>query len=216
MAPLDIDTVLAWRGRTVRDANGERIGTFGDVFLESDSDAPAWGGVKTGLFGRHESFVPLSAVREVDDEVLVPFTADEVKAAPRVDPDVALSAEEEDQLYAHYGQGQAQAPTTTPGPDVGATAAATGSATTSADAEVAPASASAPAPVDGPQVHDDAAEVTRSEEEVRVAPGEMRPKERVRLRKVLVTEHVEQTVPVRKEVVQLETEPPPPNAVEER
>ena len=55
---LDIDTVLGWRGRTVRDVNGEKIGTFGDVYLDRD-DAPAWAGVQTGLFGRHESFVPL-------------------------------------------------------------------------------------------------------------------------------------------------------------
>ncbi|MDQ3630092.1 MAG: hypothetical protein M3417_02190 [Actinomycetota bacterium] len=42
----------------------------------------------------------------------------------------------------------------------------------------------------------------------------MRPAERVRLKKVPATEHVEQTVPRRREVVQLETEPPPAGTVE--
>ena len=54
----------------------------------------------------------------------------------------------------------------------------------------------------------------RSEEELRAAPGEMRPAERVRLRKVLVTEEVETTVPRRREVIQLESEPAPEGAVE--
>ena len=38
---------------------------------------------------------------------------------------------------------------------------------------------------------------------------ERRPVERVRLRKVLVTEQQQRTVPVRREEVRLETEPPP-------
>lgn len=54
----------------------------------------------------------------------------------------------------------------------------------------------------------------RSEEELRTGHTEMRPAERVRLKKVLVTEHVEQTVPRRREVIQLETEPPPAGTIE--
>src|SRR3954454_17695637 len=105
MTPLDIDTVMGWRGRTVRDVDGDKVGTFGDVFLDSETDQPAWGGVRTGLFGRHESYVPLAAVEEGEGgDIVVPYSADEVKAAPRVDPEVALTADEEAQLYAHYGQ----------------------------------------------------------------------------------------------------------------
>ncbi len=57
--------------------------------------------------------------------------------------------------------------------------------------------------------------MTRSEEEIRIGQGEMVPVERVRLRKVLVTEHVQMTVPRRKEVIQLETEPAPEGVVED-
>ena len=55
----------------------------------------------------------------------------------------------------------------------------------------------------------DAAEVVRSEEEaeIRVAPA--KPKERVRLKKHVVIEHVEKTVPVRREEVRVEHDPPP-------
>lgn len=175
MPRLDIDTVLSWRGRTVRDAEGEKIGSFGDVFLDSETDVPAWGGVRTGLFGRHESYMPLSAIEDRDGDLFVPYRSEQVKEAPRIDPDVSLSGDEERLLYSHYGQ------------------------------EYQP---------EREPLETREGEMVRSEEEPRVHEGPMRPKERVRLRKVLVTHHEQRTVPVQKEIVQLETEPAPPGAVD--
>ena len=61
---------------------------------------------------------------------------------------------------------------------------------------------------DGPE-----AEMVRSEEEVEFGVAPARPRERVRLRKHTVVEHVEQTVPVRREEIRLEHEPPPEGKV---
>jgi hypothetical protein len=186
MSHLDIDTALAWRGKTVRDSDGEKVGTFGDVFLDQETDRPAWGGVRTGLFGRHESYVPLDRFEEVDDDLRLPFDKQLVTDAPRIEPEVALTTDEEQALFAHYGREYVRI---------------AGGEPVIPDAERA-----------GGTVGDDA--MTRSEEEVRVHEGPMRPAERVRLRKVLVTEHERRTIPVRREVVQLETEPPPSGTVE--
>ena len=57
---------------------------------------------------------------------------------------------------------------------------------------------------DGPE-----AEMVRSEEEVSFGVAPARPRERVRLRKHVVVEHVEKTVPVRREEIRLEHDPPP-------
>jgi hypothetical protein len=54
----------------------------------------------------------------------------------------------------------------------------------------------------------------RSEETATIEQGPMEPTERVRLRKVLVTEDVEKTVPLRREIIQLETDPPPAGTIE--
>jgi hypothetical protein len=51
-------------------------------------------------------------------------------------------------------------------------------------------------------------EMIRSEEGVVAGTTPMRPAERVRLRMVLVTGHVKKTVPVWREEIRLETEPP--------
>ena len=186
MSHLHIDTALSWRGRTVRDPDGEKVGTFGDVFLDRETDLPAWGGVRTGLFGHRESYVPLERVEEHDGDLVIPFRKDVVRDAPNIDPDVALTAEEEERLYRHYGRDYAHIanePDEVP------------------DEHVA-----------GEPLGDDA--MTRSEEEVRIGEGPMRPAERVRLRKVLVTEEVKRTVPVQREVVQLETDPPPEGRID--
>ena len=163
---LDIDTALAWRGKTVRDRDGEKVGTFGDLYLEGESDRPAYAGVRTGLFRRNESIVPLEGAREIDGDIHVPFTLDAINAAPNVDPDVALSEAEERRLHEHYGD----------------------------------ASKIMPDP--------DAAEVVRSEEEVSFGVKPAAPKERVRIKKHVVVDQVEKTVPVRREEVRVEHDPP--------
>jgi sporulation protein YlmC with PRC-barrel domain len=56
----------------------------------------------------------------------------------------------------------------------------------------------------GERAGDDA--MTRSEEEVDIRP-EPRPRERVRLKKYVVTEHVTKKVPVRREKIAVEREP---------
>src|SRR3954471_8834308 len=108
MAPLDIETALDWRGRTVVDRDGDKIGTFDELYLDDD-DRPAWGAVTTGLFGMRQTFVPLSEAQPDGDVLRVPFGKDMVKDAPNVDPDTQLDPEEEALLYRHYGLGGGRA-----------------------------------------------------------------------------------------------------------
>jgi hypothetical protein len=192
---LDIDTVLGWRGKTVLDRDGEKVGTLGEVYLDDATDRPAYAGVRTGLFKRRESVVPLAGAEETPDGIRLPHTAERISSAPNVEPDVALDDEEQQRLAGHFADGEP--------PDEGATAArdrgederqdAAGEREDAADER-------------------DRAEVVRSEEEVSFGTRAA-PRERVRLRKHVVTEQVEQTVPVRREEVRVETDPPPDGRV---
>jgi len=56
--------------------------------------------------------------------------------------------------------------------------------------------------------------MTRSEEEVELGKRTVRRAERVRIKKVLVEDEVTKTVPVRREVIQLETDPLPEGQIE--
>jgi PRC-barrel domain len=92
----------ALMGAPVTGPNDEKIGTVGQVFVDPDTGKPNWVTVHTGLFGRHESFVPVDDATW-DHEVLhVPFEKDVVKDAPRIDTDQALSPEDELSLYRYY------------------------------------------------------------------------------------------------------------------
>jgi len=175
-------------GRTVIGQDGQKIGTAGTLFVDDDSGRPEWVTVKTGLFGAGESFVPLRDASLRGEELLVPYDTEMVRGAPNVDVDNGhLSADEEAVLYRYYGRDYGQAAR----PD--ATESRQGESRQDESRQVRASGGG-----------DDA--MTRSEEQLqvgteRVATG------RVRLRKYVETENVQQTVPVTKEKVVVEREP---------
>ncbi|HKG35728.1 MAG TPA: PRC and DUF2382 domain-containing protein [Solirubrobacterales bacterium] len=174
-----------WRGRTVLDRDGEKIGKLEEVYLDEQTGRPEWALVNTGMFGTKSNFVPLSGAAPAGGEVRVSFEKDQVKDAPAIDPDGELSQEQEATLYGHYGL------------DYGESRSGSGLPEGTADGEPVGRDTSGPTT--------DSA-MTRSEEEVRVGTAE-RESGRVRLRKYVVTEDVQQTVPVKREEVRVEREP---------
>ena len=166
-------------GAPVVGADDDRIGTVGQIFVDPVTRMPNWVTVHTGLFGRHESFVPLDDATW-DREVLhVPYDKALVKDAPRIDTDGALDADSEDELYRYYGLA---------GPEQ--------DAATRADTD---------------RDRSDADRDQRADHDGRqndTMPHEQVPQgESMRLRKYVVTEEREVTVPVSREEVRLEPEP---------
>jgi uncharacterized protein (TIGR02271 family) len=174
-----------FRGRTLVDRDGDKIGKVDEVYTDREGGQAEWALVHTGLLGTKNSFVPLRDAAPAGEDIRVAVTKDAVKDSPGVDAEGDLSEEEERRLFEHYG-----VPYTTEG----STTARGGSD----DAEGAVGR-----DVSGPTT-DDA--MTRSEEELNVGTRE-REAGRVRLRKYVVTENVTQTVPVRREEVRVEREP---------
>ncbi|MFV2086836.1 PRC and DUF2382 domain-containing protein [Micromonospora sp. LOL_021] len=97
------EKVTSLYGSTVQDSLGKKVGTVGQVWTDA-AGQPNWVSVKTGLFGRRESMVPLEAVEMERDHLSIPFDKEVVKKAPQVDTDAdqPLSDAEVDELYAHY------------------------------------------------------------------------------------------------------------------
>lgn len=101
LAREDIDDLLK-RHANVRSADGEKIGPVGQVYADDADGQPSWLTVKTGLFGMSESFVPLEGARIDGDDIVVLYSKDQIKAAPRIDAGGHLEPSEEDRLYGHY------------------------------------------------------------------------------------------------------------------
>ncbi|MFH9861441.1 DUF2382 domain-containing protein [Streptomyces sp. NPDC017202] len=214
----------------VYDGEGHKIGEAKHVFFDDMTGQPEWVTVKTGLFGTSESFVPIRDASMVEDHIEVPYDKERIKGAPNVDVDSGghLSESEEHRLYDYYGidwdsvldddasgrsgwaagTGTSAAATgtaagTAPGmrpgeADADHRASRTGDDAMARSDEAMPRS-------EGAMPHSDEA-MTRSEEQMHVGV-ERRETGRARLRKYVVTEEVETTVPVRREEVRVEREP---------
>lgn len=102
----------------------EKLGTVGGLFIDDVSSTPTWVAVRSGLFGRHHSLVPLAQALWAQERLLVPYTSDELSAAPHSDPDEPLDAEAEQQLFAYYNVGFSDRDR--PGPHTGVDATDTG------------------------------------------------------------------------------------------
>ena len=102
----------AWRGHTVIDADGDKIGTVDDIYVDDDTGQPQWLSVSTGMVGKRVSFVPLAGATSQGDQLMVAFPKETIKSAPNAESDGHLSREEEATLYRHYGIDYGEAPPT--------------------------------------------------------------------------------------------------------
>ena len=172
------EQLLQARGAEAVASDGSAIGTVQDIYLDRDTGAPEWAFVSTGWFGNKGTFVPLANAAWTGSELSVAYPKDQVKGAPTMDPDGELSESEEAGLYDYYGLDYSEQ-TSGSGLPEGET------------------------PAKGTST-DDA--MTRSEEELAVGKTSQE-RGRARLKKYVVTEEVDQKVPVQREEVRLEREP---------
>ena len=226
--------ILTWRGMNLTDSTGAKIGSIEEIYEDTDTGQPEWALVHTGLFGTKSTFVPLRDASQQGDSITVPYDKALVKDAPGIEREGELSRDEEQRLYQHYNLDYGTSRSGTGLPEGGAgfsgsstdrdSAGFTGSSTdrdsagfTGSDRDSADFTGSdrdsagfgstdrdtVGRDTSGPTT-DDA--MTRSEEELRVGT-ERREAGRARLRKFIVTEQVEQTVPVQREEIRVEREP---------
>jgi uncharacterized protein (TIGR02271 family) len=194
-------------GATAHDPSGDKIGKIGQVYYDDDTDRPKWVTVHTGLFGSNESFVPLQGAEVQRGMVTLAYDRQKIKNAPNVAQDRHLSPEEEVQLYRYYGIGGYDQPG---GPDVGTGGRMRPTSGRHHDRDVATDVREEVGRGRARDRHTTGAAtdtaMTRSEEQLRVGT-ETREAGRARLRKRVVTEQQNVTVPVSHEEVTVEREP---------
>jgi uncharacterized protein (TIGR02271 family) len=197
-----IETVQTWQGRTMVDPAGDKLGTIDAIYLDDETGQPEWATVTSGLFSAKAAFVPLAQAQDIGDSVQVPYDKQQVKNAPAMQADGSLSQDDEAELYRHYGLDYSEHRSDSGLP-----------AGTGQDVD--------PHDRDRDGVYDDVQDtavgtdtsgpttddaMTRSEEELRVGT-QTRERGRARLRKYVVTENQQVTVPVSREEVRVEREP---------
>lgn len=185
MATMNVDDLMALRGSDVYGSDGDKVGSLEQVYLDNTTNEPEWVAVKTGFLGTRVNLVPLADARYGDGQSLqVAHTKDTVKNAPDIDPDGELNETEEQKLYRHYGLDYGSPSTQGRG--------------TTDDGTIA-------RDTSGPET--DSA-MTLSEEELRVdKTRDEAAGGHARLRKHVVTEQQNVSVPVEREVARIEREP---------
>jgi uncharacterized protein (TIGR02271 family) len=193
-------TTYDFTDRTLLDRDGEKIGKVDELYVDHEGGQPEWALVHSGLFGMRKTFVPLRDAQPDGEDYRLPIEKAQVKDAPHMDPDGELSDAEERQLFEHYGVPHTTEGTTTATGTPGRTGTGTGRGRGTGDDRRFDREGRQGTGRDT----DDA--MTRSEEEMHVGT-EHAERGRARLRKYVVTEQVEKTVPVQREEVRIEREP---------
>ena len=192
MTIADMSDPNTMTGAAVHGSDGEKLGKVDAIYFDNTTEKPEWAAVKSGLFGSHVSLVPLAQGTWNDGALTVPFGKDALKTAPHHDPDTELSPADEDDLYRHYGMTGGQSAPTAEAPTSNR-----GRTDRVDEAGIVGRDTSGPTT--------DSA-MTRSEEQLRVGTQTVESG-RARLRKHVVTERQQTSVPVSHEEVTVSREP---------
>ncbi|MFI5733936.1 DUF2382 domain-containing protein [Kribbella sp. NPDC051587] len=171
-------------GETAYDASGDKVGSVGNLYASDTTGKPEWVTVNTGLFGTKHTFVPLDGAHVEKDGLHLAPMKSKIKDAPRIDAGGHLSEREATELYRYYGMGVPKADGR-------------------ANAGMAGQPGMQNAKMDGTAAD---GSMVRSEERLH-AGTETVESGRVGLRKVVVTEEQQVTVPVSHEEVRVVREP---------
>lgn len=196
---------------TAFDKDGDKLGSVSEVFVDDQSGQPTFIEVNHGMFGMSSSLVPLRGHDFNGEDLTLAFSKDRIKDAPDFDGDKALTPEQQQELFRHYGVDEAKDTASydngkvedrrdenlTAGAGAGA-GAGVGAGVAGKRAAEKPAADKAPAGADN--------EVIRSEEQLDVAKEQVKTGE-ARLRKYTVTENETVEVPVTREEVRVERTP---------
>ena len=176
---IQLERLAELRGKTVYDAEREKIGSVEEIFYDERTGRPEWIGIGTGLFGTKRVLVPVAGASATDDGVTVRYSKDQVKDSPDIDED-EISEERENELYSYYGLKPSDR----------------GYDTVLPEGRAAGTSGRRP----------DSASLTRTEEELHVGKERVETGG-IRLRKWVETEQVNVPVELRKEKVAMERKP---------
>ncbi|WP_035791823.1 PRC-barrel domain-containing protein [Kitasatospora mediocidica] len=101
---IQVGDIREWRTHDVVDPDGHKIGTLEAIYVDTGTDAPSMATVQIGLPTRHRLvFVPLDRALVGPGYVKVAYDKALVKSCPAIGTDDVLPAEDEVNIFQHYG-----------------------------------------------------------------------------------------------------------------
>ena len=99
---IPIESLADWRGQTVLDHEGDKLGTLEHIFYDVELDEPAFVAIKSGTLGKRLTLVPLVGSSAGRTYLRVAGSKAGFKDAPSFPTDAELTAEGEEQIYSYF------------------------------------------------------------------------------------------------------------------
>ena len=100
---FEADDIREWRGHTVVDDSGAKIGDLEALYVDTRTDEYSFGTVKIGMLSRSRLvFVPLAGAKVGPGYLKVAYPKKLVRDAPSIDTDGELLAPDEPGVFRHY------------------------------------------------------------------------------------------------------------------
>ncbi len=185
-------------GCEVTDSNGNKIGKIDGVWVDDATNDLEFIGVKIGMLMGKTHIIPVMQGQTGSGTISVPYDESKIKDAPSFSADDELSPADEDRIYTYYGvdRSTGQSPTGLPAGEQ-----AGGYTTTDTNTRDYQATDTNTRDYDTSGTGERGMKL--SEEQLQVGKRQVESG-RVRLRKVVRTEHQEVPVELRRENVQVE------------
>jgi hypothetical protein len=98
------EEVRSWAGHRLDEVEGANVGKVEGAYLDPDSGQPEWILARMGRFG-HYCLVPVRDAVGGVGRVWVPYTRDQIRRAPKIEPKTAITKQRETELLGYYGIG---------------------------------------------------------------------------------------------------------------
>lgn len=98
---LTLEEAKGWTGHRLDEISGGSVGKIEGVVVDAESGRLEWLLARMGRFGHH-TLVPARDAVEGVGHVWVPYTRDQIRRAPKIEPGSSLNREHERELLAHY------------------------------------------------------------------------------------------------------------------
>jgi hypothetical protein len=99
-----LEEVVAWAGHRLDDLSGTSVGKVEGAYVDAEGGRPEWLLTRMGRFG-HYCLVPARDAVGGVGHVWVPYTRDQIRGAPKIEPKADLTRDGEMELLTFYGIG---------------------------------------------------------------------------------------------------------------
>jgi len=97
-----LEEIGSWGGHRLDEIGGGSVGKVEGAYVDAESGSVEWLLARMGRFG-HYALIPARDAVAAPGHVWVPYTRDQIRQAPKIEPKHDVTRDRELELLNHYG-----------------------------------------------------------------------------------------------------------------